>query len=84
MGDKINVEDIFGKNVFHARKDARNGFRRMFYKELVKVMDQGGELFDGSRQCHRQGDEGTGLSRTERHIIHTGFQPLTGITAEKT
>ena len=43
MSEKINIEELFGKNVFTLEK-MRERLPRNVYKELVNVMEKGGEL----------------------------------------
>ena len=43
MSEKFNVEEIFAKNVFTLGK-MQERLTRSAYKEVVKVMNEGGEL----------------------------------------
>jgi glutamine synthetase len=81
MGDKINVEDIFGKNVFTLEK-MRERLPKNVYKELVKVMDQGGELSMAAANVIAKAMKDWAVENGATHYTHW-FQPLTGITAEK-
>jgi glutamine synthetase len=81
MDDKINVEDIFGKNVFTLEK-MRERLPKNVYKELVKVMDQGGELSMAAANVIAKAMKDWAVENGATHYTHW-FQPLTGITAEK-
>ena len=43
MSEMLNVEEIFGENVFSLGK-MRERLPKKVYAELTKVMDEGGEL----------------------------------------
>ena len=81
MDDKINVEDIFGKNVLTLEK-MRERLPKNVYKELVKVMDQGGELSMAAANVIAKAMKDWAVENGATHYTHW-FQPLTGITAEK-
>ena len=81
MSEKINVEDIFGSNVFTLEK-MRERLPRNVYKELVGVMDKGGELSMPSANVIAKAMKDWAVENGATHYTHW-FQPLTGITAEK-
>ena len=81
MNDKINIEELFGKNVFTLEK-MRKRLPKDVYKELVKVMEQGGELSMAAANVIAKAMKDWAVENGATHYTHW-FQPLTGITAEK-
>ncbi len=81
MNDTINVEEFFGKNVFTLGK-MRERLPRNVFKEVQKVMDEGGELSKSSADVVAKAMKDWAVENGATHFTHW-FQPLTGITAEK-
>ena len=81
MSERIDVEKIFGSNVFTLEK-MRERLPRNVYKELVSVMDKGGELSMPSANVIAKAMKDWAVENGATHYTHW-FQPLTGITAEK-
>ncbi|MCR4588305.1 MAG: glutamine synthetase III, partial [Lachnospiraceae bacterium] len=81
MGDAFNVEEIFAKNVFTLGK-MKERLPRNTYKEVKKVMEQGGELSLASADIVAKAMKDWAVENGATHYTHW-FQPLTGITAEK-
>ena len=81
MTDKINIEEIFGKNVFTVGK-MRERLPRAVFKEVLKVMEEGGELSKTSADVVAKAMKDWAVENGATHYTHW-FQPMTGITAEK-
>ena len=81
MSEKWNVEEIFGKNVFSLGK-MRERLPKNAYKEVVNVMDRGGELSMETANVVAKAMKDWAVENGATHYTHW-FQPLTGITAEK-
>ncbi len=81
MSDVFNVEEIFAKNVFTIGK-MKQRLPRNIYKEVKKVMDQGGELSLEAADVVAKAMKDWAVENGATHYTHW-FQPLTGITAEK-
>ena len=81
MSEKVNIEELFGKNVFTLEK-MRERLPRNVYKELTSVMEQGGELSMPSANVIAKAMKDWAVENGATHYTHW-FQPLTGITAEK-
>lgn len=81
MSEFLNVEEIFGKNVFNLSK-MRERLPKNVYKEVKKVMDQGGELSMAAANVVAKAMKDWAMENGATHYTHW-FQPLTGITAEK-
>lgn len=81
MSDKVNVEEIFGQNVFTLAK-MRERLPKNVYKEVVSVTEYGGELSKESADVVANAMKEWAVERGATHYTHW-FQPLTGITAEK-
>ncbi len=77
----FNVEEIFAKNVFTIGK-MKQRLPRNVYKEVKKVMDQGGELSLAAADVVAKAMKDWAVENGATHYTHW-FQPLTGITAEK-
>ena len=77
----FNVEEIFGKNVFTLSK-MKEVLPKNVYKEVVKVMNQGGELSLAAADVVAKAMKDWAVENGATHFTHW-FQPLTGITAEK-
>lgn len=81
MSEVMNVEEVFGKDVFSLGK-MRERLPKSVYKEVKKVMDQGGELSMEAANVVAKAMKDWAVERGATHYTHW-FQPLTGITAEK-
>ncbi|MBE5826388.1 MAG: glutamine synthetase type III [Butyrivibrio sp.] len=81
MSDKVNIEEIFGQNVFTISK-MRERLPKNVYKEVVNVIDNGGELSKESADVVANAMKEWAMENGATHYTHW-FQPLTGITAEK-
>ena len=81
MSENFNVEEMFGKNVFTIEK-MRSLLPRAVYKEVRKVMAEGGELSRTSADVVAKAMKDWAVEQGATHYTHW-FQPLTGITAEK-
>ena len=76
-----NVEAIFGQNVF-TLSTMQERLPKNAYKEVRKVMDQGGELSMATANVVAKAMKDWAEEKGATHYTHW-FQPLTGITAEK-
>ena len=81
MGERLNVEEIFGENVFTIEK-MRERLPKNVYKEVVSVIEGGGELSKASADVVANAMKNWAVEHGATHYTHW-FQPLTGITAEK-
>ncbi len=81
MNNVVNVERIFGENVFTPRK-MRERLPKSVYKAVKKVMDYGGELSLQDADVVAKAMKDWAVEKGATHFTHW-FQPLTGITAEK-
>lgn len=81
MREVFNVEEIFAKNVFTLGK-MQERLTRSAYKEVVKVMNEGGELSMATANLVAKAMKDWAVENGATHYTHW-FQPLTGITAEK-
>lgn len=81
MSDMINVEEMFGQNVFDLAK-MRSRLPKNVFKEVKRVMDQGGELSMSAANVVAKEMKDWAVEHGATHYSHW-FQPLTGITAEK-
>ena len=81
MSEVFNVEEIFAQNVFTLGK-MKERLPKDVYKEVVKVMDQGGELSMEAANVVAMAMKEWAVENGATHYTHW-FQPLTGITAEK-
>ena len=77
----MNVEEIFGQNVFTLGK-MRERLPRSVYKEVIRVTEEGGELSKESADVVAKAMKDWAVEHGATHYTHW-FQPLTGITAEK-
>ena len=77
----MNVEEIFGQNVFTLGK-MRERLPRSVYKEVIRVTEEGGELSKESADVIAKAMKDWAVEHGATHYTHW-FQPLTGITAEK-
>lgn len=81
MSEGINVEELFASKVFTMGK-MKERLPKSIYKELVKVIDQGGELSLATADVVAKAMKDWAVENGATHYTHW-FQPLTGITAEK-
>lgn len=81
MGEIFNVEEIFGQNLFTLNK-MKERLPKNVYKEVVDVMNNGGELSMGTANVVAKEMKDWAVEHGATHYTHW-FQPLTGITAEK-
>ena len=81
MSDNINVEKIFGQNVFTMRK-MRKVLPPDVLEEVEQVIYHGGELSAASADAVAYAMKQWAIENGATHYTHW-FQPLTGITAEK-
>ncbi len=81
MSEVFNVEEIFAQNVFTLAK-MRERLPKNVYKEVVNVVEQGGELTMGTANVVAKAMKDWAVEHGATHYTHW-FQPLTGITAEK-
>ncbi len=81
MSSKVNVEEIFGQNVFTIAK-MRERLPKNVYNEVVNVIEHGGTLSKESADVVANAMKNWAVENGATHFTHW-FQPLTGITAEK-
>lgn len=81
MSEVLKVEEIFASKVFTLSK-MRERLPKNVYKEVKKVMDQGGELPPEAADVVAKAMKDWAVENGATHYTHW-FQPLTGITAEK-
>ena len=81
MQEALNVEDIFASRVFTLGR-MRERLPKTVYKEVRKVMEQGGELSLAAADVVAKAMKDWAVENGATHYTHW-FQPLTGITAEK-
>ncbi len=81
MSEVFNVEEIFAKNLFTLTK-MRQRLTKSAYKEVVRVMNEGGELSMDVANVVAKAMKDWAVENGATHYTHW-FQPLTGITAEK-
>ena len=81
MSEVLNVEAIFGENVFSLGK-MRERLPKKVYSELTKVMAEGGDLSLETADVVAKAMKDWAVEKGATHYTHW-FQPLTGITAEK-
>lgn len=81
MKEVLNVEKIFGENVFTMRK-MRERLPKNVYKAVKEVVEHGGELSRADADIVAKAMKDWAVEKGATHYTHW-FQPLTGITAEK-
>lgn len=81
MSEVINVEELFASKVF-TRATMRERLPKNVYKEVLRVMDKGGELSPATADVVAKAMKDWAVENGATHYTHW-FQPLTGITAEK-
>ncbi len=78
---KLNVEEIFGMNVFTLGK-MKERLPKDAFREVTKVIENGGELSMATANVVAKAMKDWAVENGATHYSHW-FQPLTGITAEK-
>ncbi len=81
MSEVLNVEELFASNVF-TLGTMKSRLPKNVYKEVKKVMEQGGELSKEDADVVAKAMKDWAVEKGATHYTHW-FQPLTGITAEK-
>ncbi|MBR6383839.1 MAG: glutamine synthetase III, partial [Lachnospiraceae bacterium] len=81
MKDIINIEKIFGENVFTVGK-MKERLPKEVFEEVMHVADFGGELSKKSADIVASAMKDWAIANGATHYTHW-FQPLTGTTAEK-
>ncbi|MBR1862459.1 MAG: glutamine synthetase III, partial [Lachnospiraceae bacterium] len=81
MSELIDVEELFGSKVFNLGK-MRERLPKSIFREVKKVMDQGGELSKEAADVVAKAMKDWAVENGATHYTHW-FQPLNGITAEK-
>ena len=81
MSAKVNIEEIFAKNVFTVGK-MKEYLPEPVFNEVMQVRNQGGELSLKTADVVATAMKEWAVSNGATHFTHW-FQPLTGITAEK-
>lgn len=81
MSEVMKVEEIFGSKVF-TRATMKECLPKNVYKEVIKVMEEGGELTLATADVVAKAMKTWAVENGATHYTHW-FQPLTGITAEK-
>ena len=81
MREELNVEELFASKVFTLGK-MKERLPKSTYKEVKKIMDQGGELSLATADVVASAMKDWAIENGATHYTHW-FQPLTGITAEK-
>ena len=79
--EKINIEEIFGENVFNF-STMQKWLPREAYEEVEKVAAFGGELSSDTANIVAKCMKDWAVEKGATHYTHW-FQPLTGVTAEK-
>lgn len=79
--EALNVEELFGSKVF-TRAVMKERLPKNVFKEVVKVMEEGGELTLAAADVVAKAMKAWAVENGATHYTHW-FQPLTGITAEK-
>jgi len=81
MSEILNVEELFGSNVFTLGK-MKERLPKNVYKEVKKVMDCGTDMTAATAEVVAKALKDWAVENGATHYTHW-FQPLTGITAEK-
>ena len=81
MSEHVNVEEIFGENVF-TLGTMKERLPKKVYEEAKRVMEKGGELSLAAADVIAKEMKDWAVEKGATHYTHW-FQPLTGITAEK-
>ena len=80
--DKINIEEIFGQNVFSLGVMKEYIESEKAYADVVEIIKHGGELNLETADIVADAMKRWAIERGATHFTHW-FQPLTGYTAEK-
>ena len=81
MSDLLNVEELFGKNVFTLGK-MKERLPKKVFAEVKQIMETGGEMSLATADVVAKAMKDWAVENGATHYTHW-FQPLTGITAEK-
>lgn len=81
MSDILNVEEIFGQNVFNMGK-MKERLPKKVFAEVKKVVEHGGEISHATADVVAKAMKDWAVENGATHYTHW-FQPLTGVTAEK-
>ncbi len=81
MNEVVGVEELFGSKDF-TRAAMKERLPKNVYKEVIKVMEEGGELTLAAADVVAKAMKDWAVENGATHYTHW-FQPLTGITAEK-
>ena len=81
MSDFLNVEEIFGEDVFNDTV-MKERLPKNVYKELRRVIEEGAELKLVVADVVANAMKDWAMEKGATHYTHW-FQPLTGVTAEK-
>ena len=81
MSEVLNVEKLFGENVFTLGK-MQERLPKKAFAEVKRVMEHGGELDNATADVVAKTMKDWAVEHGATHYTHW-FQPLTGITAEK-
>ncbi len=81
MGEFLNVEEIFGEDVFNDTV-MKERLPKNVYKELRRVIEEGAELKLVVADVVANAMKDWAMEKGATHYTHW-FQPLTGVTAEK-
>lgn len=81
MGTIVNVQEIFGINVF-SDKIMKERLPKAVYKSFKKSIEEGKQLTSETANIIANAMKDWALEKGATHYTHW-FQPLTGITAEK-
>ncbi len=81
MEKVLNVEEIFGENVFTLEK-MKQRLPKGVFKAVKNVMTYGGELSLANADVVAKAMKDWAVEKGATHYTHW-FQPLTGVTAEK-
>ena len=81
MSEVMNVAEIFGKNVFNETV-MKERLPKSVFKKMKKTIEDGAELDPSIADVVAHAMKDWAIERGATHYTH-GFQPLTGVTAEK-
>lgn len=81
MSEVVNVEKMFGENVFTV-STMKERLPKKVFQEVKRVIDHGGELSPQAADVVAKEMKDWAVEKGATHYTHW-FQPLTGITAEK-
>ena len=81
MSEKINISEVFGKNVFN-ESVMRERLPKNVFKKLKQTIENGADLDPSIADVVAHAMKDWAIERGATHYTHW-FQPLTGVTAEK-